>query len=191
MKQDFYFPAPVLVVKVTNQNLEEVAEWCGGIVQECESRRKPGSKDQYVLVPTPKNNDVSWAFPGMFITKRLVITMKGELKATWAVFRRDYFEKNYFDSYKSATAATWDRENDERLKARPEVNVSVSVGDAMHDAVEKIKREVAAAAEKAGIEINLDIAGEEHFQEQEEELPLEIAIDEHNIPVEDLSGSLT
>lgn len=153
MKQDFFFLSPVLVVKVTNQNLEEVAAWCGGEIGETESRRKQGVMDRYVWVPTPKGNQVSWAFPGMFVTKRLVITMQGKLKATWAVFRRDYFEKNYFESPEAATAATWERESDETAVAKEPVTVNVSVGDAMHDALAEIRK--IAAASGANVTINV------------------------------------
>jgi len=89
----------------------------------------------------------------MFVTKRLVITMKGELKATWAVFRRDYYEKNYFDSVKSAVDATWEREHDERLKPKEEVVVTVHVGEAMEDALEKIKQ----IAAKSGAQVNINV----------------------------------
>lgn len=101
------FTTPLEVVKVTPQNLQEVAEWCGGKVAETESRRVAGRMDKYVWVPTPKGTSISWAFPGMFITRRLVVTVQGEIKETWAVFRRDYFEKNYFDTPDAAIEATW------------------------------------------------------------------------------------
>lgn len=101
------FTTPLEVVKVTPQNLQEVAEWCGGKVAETESRRIPGRMDKYVWVPTPKGTAISWAFPGMFITRRLVVTVQGEIKETWAVFRRDYFEKNYFETPEAAINATW------------------------------------------------------------------------------------
>jgi len=161
MNKQFYFLSPVEVVKVTAQNLEEVAEWCGGTVEETESRRVQGRMDKYVWVPTPKDNSVSWAFPGMFVTKRLVITMKGELKATWAVFRRDYFEKNYFDSVKAATDATWEREFDEANKGRQEVTVNVSVGDAMRDAhvLDKIKK----IAANSGATLNINVTQDQPF----------------------------
>ena len=141
MNKQFYFLSPVEVVKVTSQNLEEVAAWCGGSVQETESRRVPGRMDKYVLVPTPKDTNISWAFPGMFITKRLVVTVKDELRSTYAVFRRDYFEKNYFDTPKEATDKTWERELLERTKPKKtEVVVNVNVGQALVEAQEKIKR---------------------------------------------------
>jgi hypothetical protein len=107
MEKQFYFLSPVEVVKVTPANLQEVAEWCGGKVATTESRRVPGRMDPYVWVPTPKGTNISWAFPGMYITKRLVVGADGKLKATWAVYRRDYFEKNYFTDPTKALDATW------------------------------------------------------------------------------------
>ena len=163
MKTEPYFLSPVMVVKVTAQNMDEVAEWCGGLVQETESRRVQGRMDKYVLVPTPKEAKVSWAFPGMFVTKRLVITMKGELKATWAVFRRDYFEKNYFESPEAAAAATWEREHDESLKPKEEVTVNVSVGDALKDAALAQIRKI---AEKSGANITINVSDQHDGAEQ-------------------------
>lgn len=158
MNKQFYFLSPVEVVKVTSQNLEEVAEWCGGSVQETESRRVPGRMDKYVLVPTPKDTNISWAFPGMFITKRLVVTVKDELRSTYAVFRRDYFEKNYFDTPKDAADKTWERELSERDnakkshpargKAEPVTN---NVGEALVEAQAKV-RELEKIAEEAPAE---------------------------------------
>lgn len=110
MKTQFFFPAPVEVVKVTNENLADVAAWCGGKVASTESRRVPGRQDSYVWVPTPKGNSISWAFPGMYITKRLVVTVKDEMKETFAVFRRDYFSRNYFDTPTEATDKTWEKQ---------------------------------------------------------------------------------
>lgn len=107
MQKQFFFLAPVEVVKVTTQNIDEVAEWCGGKVAQTESRRQPGRMDSYVWVPTPKGTNISWAFPGMFITKRLVRTVKDEFRVTYAVFRKDYFEKNYFESPSDAVEKTW------------------------------------------------------------------------------------
>ncbi len=157
MNKQFYFLSPVEVVKVTSQNLEEVAEWCGGSVQETESRRVPGRMDKYVLVPTPKDTNISWAFPGMFITKRLVVTVKDELRATYAVFRRDYFEKNYFDTPKDAADKTWEREVAERdnaKKAHPSRKaepVTNNVGEALVEAQAKV-RELEKAAEEAPVD---------------------------------------
>lgn len=109
MEKQFYFLSPVEVVKVTTKNMQEVAEWCGGRVAKTESRKVAGRMDSYVWVPTPKGSVISWAFPGMFITKRLVLSVKDEVKATYSVFRRDYFEKNYFESPQAAVDATWDK----------------------------------------------------------------------------------
>lgn len=124
MQKSFYFLSPVEVVKVTSQNLEEVAEWCGGAVHQTESRKVPGRQDSYVWVPTPKGTHISWAFPGMFITKRIVITLKGEIRETWSVFRRDYFEKNYFDDPKAAVDATWERAEQEKRRKGTDVEKS-------------------------------------------------------------------
>jgi len=110
LKTDFYFLSPVEVVRVTPKNLEEVAEWCGGKISETESRRVEGRMDKYVWVPTPKGTAISWAFPGMFITKRVVVTEKNELKVTYSVFRKDYFNKNYFISPNEAVEGTWERQ---------------------------------------------------------------------------------
>lgn len=152
MNKQFYFLSPVEVVKVTSQNLAEVAEWCGGSVQETESRRVPGRMDKYVLVPTPKDTNISWAFPGMFITKRLVITVKDELRETYAVFRRDYFEKNYFDTPKDAADKTWERQ--ELAKKKPqapkEVHVTVNVGQALLEAQQRVQ-ELEQLAEDNGL----------------------------------------
>ena len=118
MEKSFYFLSPVEVVKVTKENLEEVAEWCGGKVATTESRRVPGRMDSYVWVPTPKGTKISWAFPGMFITKRLVRTVKDEIRITYAVFRRDYFEKNYFDSPIEAVDNTWGKTDAKLVKPK-------------------------------------------------------------------------
>ena len=141
MNKQFYFLSPVEVVKVSSQNLEEVAEWCGGSVQETESRRVPGRMDKYVLVPTPKDTNISWAFPGMFITKRLVVTVKDELRGTFAVFRRDYFEKNYFDTPKDAADKTWEREAAEKSKPakKNDVKVANNLGEALVEAQKKVR----------------------------------------------------
>ena len=109
MHKQFYYLSPVEVVKVNSQNLEEVAEWCGGRVAQAESKKIEGRIDRYVWVPTPKGSKISWAFPGMFVTKRLVVTIKGELRETWSVFRKDYFEKNYFTTPDFAEERTWQR----------------------------------------------------------------------------------
>lgn len=154
MRKSFYFLAPVEVVKVTTQNLSEVAEWCGGQVQETESRKYPGRMDSYVWVPTPKGSTVSWAFPGMYVTKRLVATVKGELKTTWAVFRRDYFEKNYFEDIKDAVDKTWELE-DRRPKEKETVVVVNQNFDAkqFEQAVSDVKADVAKLAVSMGVDL--------------------------------------
>jgi hypothetical protein len=119
LQTEFYFLSPVEVVRVTPKNIEEVAEWCGGSVHETESRRVEGRMDKYVWVPTPKSAAISWAFPGMFITKRVVITEKDELKVTFSVFRKDYFNKNYFKTVVDASAKTWERQLLEARAAHP------------------------------------------------------------------------
>lgn len=116
LKLDFYFVSPLEVVKVSRSNLEQVAEWCGGKIATVESRRNPGRVDTYVWVPTPKGTQISWAFPGMFITKRMVVSEKNELKVTYSVFRRDYFERNYFESPNLAVDMTWERAAKEASK---------------------------------------------------------------------------
>lgn len=123
----FYFSSPVEVVRVTPHNLQEAAAWCGGKVAKTESNKVPGRMDSYVWVPTPKGSAISWAFPGMYITKRLAVSEKGQLKATYAVFRKDYFNRNYFEEMKHAVDATWEREASERKKEKPAQNVVVNV----------------------------------------------------------------
>lgn len=110
LQTNFYFLSPVEVVRVTPKNLEEVAEWCGGKVAETESRRQEGRMDKYVWVPTPKGSAISWAFPGMFITKRVVVTEHDEVKITYSVFRKAYFKANYFQTPDAAVDATWERQ---------------------------------------------------------------------------------
>lgn len=172
MNKQFYFLSPVEVVKVTSQNLDEVAEWCGGSVQETESRRVPGRMDKYVLVPTPKDTNISWAFPGMFITKRLVITVKDELRETYAVFRRDYFEKNYFDTPKDATDKTWERQLEEKSKPakRKDVKVSNNVGEELVKAQARIAE--LEAEKTVEVEVNRSaVTGEFVSDEVAEENP--------------------
>lgn len=157
MQKQFYFLSPVEVVKVTVQNLAEVAEWCGGKVASTESRRVPGRMDSYVWVPTPKGTAISWAFPGMFVTKRLVRTVKDELRVTYAVFRKDYFEKNYFDSPLAAVDETWGKQNKKKStkqelpesellvhtpaeEASPNVTINIHVQDDPAAAVELVQQ---------------------------------------------------
>lgn len=166
MQKQFFFLSPVEVVKVTTQNLEEVAEWCGGSVQETESRRHPGRMDKYVHVPTPENTKISWAFPGMFITKRLVLNVKDELRATFAVFRRDYFEKNYFESPKQAVDRTWEREHAEKQKPLVKApEVVVNVGQALIDAQKQLTAARDAAIEAGVPEAELEqILADKNFE---------------------------
>jgi hypothetical protein len=159
MQKQFYFLSPVEVVKVTLQNLAEVAEWCGGKVASTESRRVPGRMDSYVWVPTPKGTAISWAFPGMFVTKRLVRTVKDDLRVTYAVFRKDYFEKNYFDSPLDAVEHTWEKGHkkhkepklpegemldrtpeEELLPSNVTINVNVTNKDDLPEAVEVVAK---------------------------------------------------
>lgn len=155
MKKQFYFLSPIEVVKVTSANLAEVAEWCGGVVGQVESRRVPGRMDSYVSVPTPNGNKLSWAFPGMYVTKRLVVTVKNELKATWAVFQQDYFSRNYFDTPSEASDKTWEREVTEKSKParKPEVVVNVNVGDAMKEAMAKVQASIKKIADANGVSV--------------------------------------
>lgn len=120
LNNKFFFLSPVEVVKVTPKNFEEVAEWCGGKVAKVESRRVKGRIDQYVWVPTPKGSVISWAFPGMYITKRLAINEKNEIKETFSVFRKDYFGRNYFEDLADAVDKTWERQDRELKKAHRE-----------------------------------------------------------------------
>jgi hypothetical protein len=148
MQKQFYFLSPVEVVKVTLQNLAEVADWCGGKVASTESRRVPGRMDSYVWVPTPKGTAISWAFPGMFVTKRLVRTVKDDLRVTYAVFRKDYFEKNYFDTPIAAVDATWEKDAKKNKKPEPSpsniiVNVHVDSSNP-EETAERVKEAVEA-----------------------------------------------
>lgn len=151
LKKDFYFLSPVEVVKVTTQNLQEVAEWCGGQVATTESRRVPGRQDSYVWVPTPKGTAISWAFPGMFITKRLVRTVKDDIRVTYAVFRRDYFEKNYFESPTSAVAQTWEKgmktPNTPKKGPKPPKNLDIKVSVPPGASAEEVKEAVDVAVD--------------------------------------------
>lgn len=152
MQKQFYFLSPVEVVKVTLQNLAEVAEWCGGKVASTESRRVPGRMDSYVWVPTPKGTAISWAFPGMFVTKRLVRSAKDELRVTYAVFRKDYFEKNYFDTPTAAVDATWAK-NEKKSKNKQELPES-----------EFLVRTPAEEQCPSSVTININVAEETEIQ---------------------------
>lgn len=162
MHKQFYYLAPVEVVKVTAQNLDEVAEWCGGKVLETDSRRVEGRKDKYVWVPTPKGSTISWAFPGMFITRRVVQTSgTTEARETWAVYRRDYFEKNYYESAEAATASleTAPKKSNKK-KAEPvnQITVNIYGTDNFTEVAEKVKEalgdipnEVVAGVSESGL----------------------------------------
>lgn len=163
LQKQFYFLSPVEVVKVTLQNLGEVAEWCGGKVAAVESRRVPGRMDSYVWVPTPEGTAISWAFPGMFVTKRLVRTVKDDLRVTYAVYRKDYFEKNYFDNPLAAVDATWEREARSRQKqAKKELKENplkeMSQAEIVKMPAEQLKK--ALGQEPANITININVADE-------------------------------
>lgn len=110
-----YFTSPVEAVKVTADNMEEVAAWCGGRVAN-ERNKNTGKDDPYVWVPTPEGSRISWAFKNMWITRRCVISMKGEIKFTYSVFRVDYFRKNYFESPNIAVEETWEKAERQRNK---------------------------------------------------------------------------
>jgi hypothetical protein len=140
LNSKFYFLSPVEVAKVTPKNLEEVAEWCGGKVAKVESRKVKGRIDSYVWVPTPKGAPISWAFPGMFITKRLAVTEKNEIKATYSVFRKDYFAKNYFSEIVDAVDQTWERQARENMKASREARTITIVVDETADPLEVAKQ---------------------------------------------------
>lgn len=140
LQTNFYFLSPVEVVRVTPKNLEEVAAWCGGQVAETESRRQEGRMDKYVWVPTPKGSAISWAFPGMYITKRVVITENNELKVTYSVFRKAYFKANYFQSPDLAVQETWDRQQKEAgKKVHPSNGKAVTPKDLKNQLVGQIK----------------------------------------------------
>lgn len=124
---EFHFLSPVQVVQVTANNLKEVAEWCGGKVERKESTKVPGRVDSYVAVPTPRGAAICMAFPKMYITKRLAITEANDIKATYSVFRRDYFTKNYFDNTQAAVDATWERHEAEE-KGRAVMQQAIDSG---------------------------------------------------------------
>jgi hypothetical protein len=115
----FYFMSPVQVVKVTTHNIEQAAEWCGGEIKTTDSRRTPGRVDRYVDVPTPKGAALSMAFPGMFITKRVVVSLENELKVSYGVFRINFFSRNYFQEPIDSVDAHWTRLANEEMKPEP------------------------------------------------------------------------
>lgn len=109
LNTQFFFVAPLEVVKVTRENMEEAAAWCGGKVATVESRKVAGRMDPYVWVPTPSGTKISWAFAGMYITRRIIVTLNDELAYSYQVYRRNYFEKNYFPEVSEAVDKTWER----------------------------------------------------------------------------------
>lgn len=156
LKKQFYFMSPVQVVKVTTHNIEQAAEWCGGEIKTTDSRRYPGRKDKYIDVPVPKGAALVMAFPGMYITKRIVISLEDEIKVTFAVFRRDYFEKNYFLEPVQGVDACWVRlANEEMEPEKAVVHVQVSnpgeVGKALMAARSKMLQEAVPAAVADGV----------------------------------------
>lgn len=96
MKKETYFAIPVEAVRVTKDNMKEVAEWCGGTIYQRESKKVPGQYDPYIWVPTPRGSTISWAYAGMYVTKRTMISSEDNVTVTWAVFQRAYFMRNYF-----------------------------------------------------------------------------------------------
>lgn len=166
LQPQFFFLSPVRAIKVTKDNLQEAAEWCGGTVLETPSRRNPAILDGYVLVPTPEGSKISWAFPNMYITQRLVVTGKGEMKTSFAVFKRDYFEKNYFDDPQAAVTATWEMQASEKSnKKRADIDVKVHVADAMTAALEKAR----VAMQEAGASAEVLAAVSEIFEDASED----------------------
>lgn len=155
MQTQFFQLSPVEVVKVTSGNMAEVAEWCGGEVRETESRRVKDRMDKYVYVPTPKGNGIAMAFPGMFITKRLAITQKDETKATFSVFRRDYFDKNYFQSPEEAFDKTWGREGKPNPAPQPTTVINVFTSESEN--LTEVAGTVKAALIDAGISNEVEV----------------------------------
>lgn len=137
---NFFFTSPLQVVRVTEKNLDEVAQWCGGKVAKVESRKQKGRVDSYVWVPTPEGSKISWAFPGMYVSRRLAINEMNELKPTYSVFRKDYFRKNYFEDPTLALEATWGRDEKERREAdRKARTVTIELPEGVDVAAAKAK----------------------------------------------------
>lgn len=122
INEQFFFLSPVQAVKVTAQNLDEVAEWCGGLVAQTESRKRPGTMDKYVAVPTPEGAKMGLAFLGMYVTRRVAITARGESKITWAVYAKGYFKNNYFDTPAESVEKTWGRKQKKAVEASKKVS---------------------------------------------------------------------
>lgn len=171
---NFFFTSPVEVVRVTPKNLEEVAKWCGGKVARVESRKVKGRVDSYVWVPTPDGSKISWAFPGMYISKRLAVNEQNELKETYSVFRKDYFAKNYFESPSVALEETWGRAEKERKEAaRKARTITLELPEGAN--VEEAKAEIVAMftpLEQIIVEVaELELEAEEVLQDAEEANP--------------------
>lgn len=96
METSLYFGPPVEAVQVSAANMDEVAQWCGGKIATWEKKAQPGRIFTYIWVPVPKGTKVYWAYPGMWIVKRKATNSMGAMKTTWAVFHKEYFEKNFF-----------------------------------------------------------------------------------------------
>lgn len=152
LKKQFYFMSPVQVVKVTTHNIEQAAEWCGGKIKTTESRRHPGRTDKYVDVPVPKGAALVMAFPGMYITKRIVISLENEIKVTYAVFRRDYFEKNYFLEPIQSVDACWTRLANEEMPTEQAIaHVQVANPGEVGKALEAARKKMLAAGVPAAV----------------------------------------
>lgn len=106
-----YFTSPLEAVQVKDDNMEEIATWCGGRVVH-------DSDKPYVWVPVPENSKITAALPGMWITRRCVISLKNEIKYTFSIFRPDYFKKNYFDSPAGAVDATWEKADRQKTRKK-------------------------------------------------------------------------
>lgn len=167
LKKQFYFMSPVQAVKVTTHNIEQAAEWCGGVIKTTDSRRHPGRTDKYIDVPVPKGGSLVMAFPGMWITKRIVISLEDEIKVSFAVFRRDFFEKNYFLEPVQSVDACWVRlANQDMPVEQAIVHVNVAnpgdVGKALQAAREKMVQAglPIAVADNVAKEIEQEMASE-------------------------------
>lgn len=183
----FHFLSPVQVVKVTPKNLAEVAEWCGGKVARKESNRVPGRVDSYVEVPTPRGATISMAFPGMLITKRLAITEADEIKATFSVFRKDYFSKNYFNDPQAAVDATWERHDAEEKGAalmaqaieRGHITINISGVQSPQEIAARVQE--AMMTEPTPNPVNVSAVVEEVFDTTDFQEP--IKLDEEDMPL--------
>lgn len=141
-----YFTSPVEAVKVTAENMEEVAAWCGGTVAT-ETNKTTGKEDPYVWVPTPEGSRISWAFKNMWITRRCVISMRGEIKFTYSVFRVDYFRKNYFETVQAAVDATWEKESRQRQNKKRKGKKPAAVKQELRDIDKQAEEAIAGLQE--------------------------------------------